>query len=131
MAGATARFRHCEPTGRANARPMTGSAKQSRAAKQDWIASSQVLLAMTGSDCRLQLVVRVDRRVAVGLVLLLARLLVGAMAAVGAAGNGAEHAVMAGIMPGNAADRGALQAALGLGRIGGQRQRGDGKQGGD
>jgi len=23
-------FRHCEPTGRANARPMTGSAKQSR-----------------------------------------------------------------------------------------------------
>jgi hypothetical protein len=23
-------IRHCEPTGRANARPMTGSAKQSR-----------------------------------------------------------------------------------------------------
>jgi hypothetical protein len=38
---------HCEPTGRANARPMTGSAKQSRAAKEDWIASSQELLAMT------------------------------------------------------------------------------------
>src|ERR1700738_2417537 len=25
-----ATYRHCEPTGRANARPMTGSAKQSR-----------------------------------------------------------------------------------------------------
>src|ERR1700689_3628576 len=32
--------RHCEPTGRANARPMTGSAKQSRATSEDWIASS-------------------------------------------------------------------------------------------
>jgi hypothetical protein len=39
--------RHCEPTGRSNARPMTGSAKQSRAAKKDWIASSLTLLAMT------------------------------------------------------------------------------------
>src|SRR5712671_2426158 len=28
------RHRHCEPTGRANARPMTGSAKQSRAAER-------------------------------------------------------------------------------------------------
>jgi hypothetical protein len=38
-----------EPTGRANARPMTGSAKQSRnlSAEAVWIASSQVLLAMT------------------------------------------------------------------------------------
>src|SRR6266700_3848179 len=33
-------LRHCEPTGRANARPMTGSAKQSTAKKKDWIASS-------------------------------------------------------------------------------------------
>jgi hypothetical protein len=32
--------RHCEPTGRANARPMTGSAKQSRAYGKGWIASS-------------------------------------------------------------------------------------------
>jgi hypothetical protein len=33
--------RHCEPTGRANARPMTGSAKQSIAQqKEGWIASS-------------------------------------------------------------------------------------------
>src|SRR5712672_747688 len=30
-----------------NARPMTGSAKQSIGPRQDWIASSQVLLAMT------------------------------------------------------------------------------------
>ena len=44
-----ANARHCEPTGRANARPMTGSAKQSsRAAKRFWIASSLSLLAMTG-----------------------------------------------------------------------------------
>ena len=40
-------LRHCEPTGRANARPMTGSAKQSTAARKNWIASSQGLLAMT------------------------------------------------------------------------------------
>ena len=43
--------RHCEPTGRANARPMTGSAKQSigaaNAVSEEWIASSQGLLAMT------------------------------------------------------------------------------------
>ena len=44
--------RHCEPTGRANARPMTGSAKQSSFLsesdkKEEWIASSQALLAMT------------------------------------------------------------------------------------
>jgi len=33
--------RHCEPTGRANARPMTGSAKQSSSAVESvWIASS-------------------------------------------------------------------------------------------
>ncbi|VIO74458.1 hypothetical protein CI1B_52310 [Bradyrhizobium ivorense] len=39
----------CEPTGRANARPMTGSAKQSTPQLGDrWIASSQALLAMTG-----------------------------------------------------------------------------------
>src|SRR5258706_7058388 len=39
---------HCEPPGRANARPMTGSAKQSTLRQTErWIASSQVLLAMT------------------------------------------------------------------------------------
>jgi hypothetical protein len=37
-------IRHCEPTGRANARPMTGSAKQSSIwDRKEWIASSQVL----------------------------------------------------------------------------------------
>jgi len=40
--------RHCEPTGRANARPMTGSAKQSTYQLAAlWIASSLPLLAMT------------------------------------------------------------------------------------
>jgi hypothetical protein len=41
--------RHCEPTGRADARPMTGFAKQSIELqnKQEWIASSLSLLAMT------------------------------------------------------------------------------------
>jgi hypothetical protein len=40
--------RHCEPTDRANARPMTGSAKQSIPLFAElWIASSQELLAMT------------------------------------------------------------------------------------
>src|SRR3984893_2405532 len=33
--------RHCEPTGRANARPMINSAKQSSDTRADWIASSQ------------------------------------------------------------------------------------------
>src|SRR5215470_893524 len=40
--------RHCEPTGRANARPMTGSTKQSIAPQAEpWIASVASLLAMT------------------------------------------------------------------------------------
>src|ERR1700694_1676953 len=46
--GRTGNCRHCEPTGRANARPMTGSAKQSTAAKKDWIASS-----LRSSQCRI------------------------------------------------------------------------------
>src|SRR5437016_1938643 len=44
--------RHCEPTGRANARPMTGSAKQSispLAESMDCVVAA--LLAMTGLDC--------------------------------------------------------------------------------
>src|SRR4051794_37456206 len=57
------------------------------------------------------------------LALRLAVLLVGAVAAVGAAGHGAEHAVMARIMAGDAADHGALQAALG-GSGGGDGKRG-------
>src|ERR1700744_2263030 len=39
--------RHCEPPGRANARPMTAPAKQSSFSLGLWIASSQVRLAMT------------------------------------------------------------------------------------
>jgi len=35
------------PTGRANARQMINSAKQSTHREAEWIASSQVLLAMT------------------------------------------------------------------------------------
>ena len=43
--------RHCEPTGRANARPM-GSAKQSiYLLAASWIASSLLLLAMTAVGC--------------------------------------------------------------------------------
>jgi hypothetical protein len=39
--GGVVKIRHCEPTGRANARPMTGSAKESKEPhKEEWIASS-------------------------------------------------------------------------------------------
>ncbi len=49
---ARAPSRHCEPTGRANARPMTGSAKQSISQQTEaWIASSLSLLAMTTVGC--------------------------------------------------------------------------------
>jgi hypothetical protein len=59
--------------------------------------------------------------------LLLTILLLGAMPAIEAAGGGTEHAVVTGIMAGDAADDGALDAALGLGSLGGkQRQRRDG-----
>jgi hypothetical protein len=56
-------------------------------------------------------------------------LLVGAVAAVGATGDGAEHAMMAGIVTGDTADHGAFQAAF---CIGGRRcecQRGYGENG--
>jgi hypothetical protein len=43
--GYAAALRHYKPTGRANARPMTGSS----AANEDWIASPQVLLAIVAS----------------------------------------------------------------------------------
>ena len=49
------------------------------------------------------------------LLLLLQLLLPGMAAAVDAAGDGAEDAVVAGIVTGDAADRRALQAALGIG----------------
>ena len=52
------------------------------------------------------------------LALLLALLLVGAMASVKTTSGRTEHTVMASIMACDAADRGALQAALGLGASG-------------
>src|SRR5580692_3486347 len=58
-------------------------------------------------------------------------LLPGVTAAVDAAGDRAEHAVMDGIVPGDAADRGALQAALGVGGFNRQRKGSDGEQGGN
>src|SRR5512135_840659 len=59
--------------------------------------------------------------------LLLLLLLIGAMTAVDAARGGAEQAVMAGIVAGDAADHRSLDAALGVGGLGGQqRARGDG-----
>jgi hypothetical protein len=39
--------KHRVPTRRANARPMTGFAQQSRTGRKEWIASSLALLAMT------------------------------------------------------------------------------------
>src|SRR4051794_35747180 len=66
-------------------------------------------------------------RPALGLTLALPILFVGAVAAVGAAGDGAEHAVMAGIMAGDTAGRGAFQAAFcrGGGCGGGEGRDGD------
>ena len=61
------------------------------------------------------------------LLLLLQLLLPGLAAAVDAAGDRAENAVMNGIVTGDAADHRALQAALGIGRIRGQRERGNGE----
>jgi hypothetical protein len=65
------------------------------------------------------------------LTLLLAFLFLGLVATVEAAGGGAEQAVMAGIVTGNTANRGAFEAPLGVGRRDGcRRKRGDGEQGG-
>src|ERR1700722_3496572 len=64
--------RHCESTGRANARQMTGFREAiHRDTKKDWIASSLSLLAMTarraraGSTDRAALHARWQRQVAV------------------------------------------------------------------
>ena len=60
---------------------------------------------------------------------LLARLLLGVVPAVEAAGGGAEHAVVAGIVTGDAADRRPFQAALGVGgRRRNRHERGSGEQ---
>ena len=64
------------------------------------------------------------------LLILLLLPLIGVVAAVEAAGRGAEQAVMAGIVTGDAADRRAFQAALGVGSCRRhKRERGDGKNG--
>ena len=65
------------------------------------------------------------------LLLPLQLLLPGVAAAVDAAGDRAEHAVVAGIVTGNTADRRALQAALGIGGSRGQRERRDGEYNGN
>jgi hypothetical protein len=67
----------------------------------------------------------------VALLLLLAHfLLPGVVAAVEAAGDGAEHTMMTGVVAGDAADRRAFQAAPGVGGIRGQREGCDGKKNG-
>ena len=48
-----------------------------------------------------------------------------------ASGGGAEHAMMSGVMAGDAADRGALQAALGVGRTCRKRKRRESEQRGN
>ncbi len=52
--------------------------------------------------------------------LLLALLLLGAMTPIEAAGGRTEHAMVTGVVTGDAADHGALQAALGLGGASGR-----------
>ena len=62
-------------------------------------------------------------RLSLTLALLLPLLLLGMMTAVETSGRGTEHAVMPGVVTGDTADHGALDAALGVGRSGqGQRQ---------
>jgi len=63
--------------------------------------------------------------------LLLPLLILGVVAAVETAGRRAKHAVMTGVMPGHAADHGALDAASGLGTIGGNTKRDNDEQCGD
>jgi len=64
------------------------------------------------------------------LLFLLLFLLLGAVMAVEAAGRSTQHAMVTGKMTGSAADRRALQATLGLGIIGRERKRCEGKQNG-
>ena len=72
----------------------------------------------------------IDRQILI-LRLLLPFLLLGAVAAVETAGGSAEQTVMTGIMTGDAADHGTLQAPLGFGGTGGRnrKSRGDKKSG--
>jgi hypothetical protein len=79
----------------------------------------------------------IDRPLILGRLLLrlsyrvLPRLLFGAVTAVETAGGRTKHAVMAGIVTGDAADHRALQAALGVGAAGRKRQRRDSEQSGN
>src|SRR5947208_9436147 len=55
------KVRHCEPTGRANARPMPGSPQQASlgaSVRRSGFVSSQALLAMTGYSRRRELLRR-------------------------------------------------------------------------
>jgi hypothetical protein len=52
------------------------------------------------------------RRPGLARLIVLAILFVGAVAAIGAAGDGAEHAVVSGIMTGDAADHGGFHDAM-------------------
>ena len=88
-------------------------------------------MTLTNRDSHANLAVihlREQALMLLGRLLLLPLLLLGAMATVEAAGSGTKHAVMTGIMTGDAADHGALQATLGLGAFGRDGERGDDEQ---
>jgi hypothetical protein len=68
----------------------------------------------------------IDRQILALRLLLLTLLLLGAVTPIEAASGRTKHAVMAGIMTGDAADHGTLQATLGLGAL-----RRDGERGND
>jgi hypothetical protein len=73
----------------------------------------------------------IDRDILVLRLLLLALLLLGAVAAVEAAGGRAEDTVMTGVMTGDAADHSTLYATLGLGALRRDGERGNDEQCGD
>jgi hypothetical protein len=97
--------------------------------RADWIKSGHSISSRAARRRRrrqaLQLLL--TRRPA-ALRLMLPVLLIGAMAAIGASGDRAEHAMMSRVMPGDAADHGALQAPLGVSCSRSEGQRGNGEQ---
>jgi hypothetical protein len=113
-------FCHCSsPLAHGEKTPLTGAsfppssrAKRSRFPVRPWIASSREFLAMTGEI--LHLVLAGGLALPLGLLLLLLAL-VGFVTAIQATRGGTQHAMMAGIMTGDAADYRTLDAALGLG----------------
>jgi len=70
----------------------------------------------------------IDRQILALRLLLLTLLLLGAVAAIEAAGGRAKHAVVTSVMTGDTADHGALQAPLGLGALRRDSERGNDKQ---